>query len=310
MRTEGDHIQVSENVFDNLPAWQQAEWRDVRKAFTTTYSYYVDNLAPVSAPEKCLAIEPRYREMMYVDGVYCHGALGSGSHRMAPLMRYSGDFGGDYIITRAPFERVFGQYLTRLTEAMGRRDHDTAAKYAGIVSHLFCDRHPGDHIDPGMWSGLLCPPPPEIAPRVIDAYWGVTTQEVDIPRVRYTPRLLGTGHTEAINRFFHRYLMMMKRAIPFVSRMLREAYAGRQAEAQRLLSESRLMGIEIISDFLYTAFCLAYERCDPAEVKALDNADITEWFADENEMDYLYFYGPYTENVIDLFPTFREVATL
>ena len=274
MRKEGDHYQVSESAWRNLPAWQQAEWREVREAFLTTYSAYPDTLAPLHDAEHCRRLEPRYRELLYVDGEFCQVALTSGHRHYAPLVRYSAEGSGDYLIAPGPFFKVYGYYLELLVGALTRRDHDTAAKVAGIVSHLLCDRNPGDHIDPAVWLGLLFPPPPEVAARVSDC-WGVTTQEVDIPDVRYQPRLLGVCVGEALHGFYQRYLAMMKRGIPYVSRMLRAAYEGRPAEAQRLLSEARLLGIEILSDYLYTAFCIAYERFEPREVAALEAVDLT-----------------------------------
>ena len=75
MRPYGDHAQVSENVFENLPQWQQELWKDLREKFIMHYSGYVDYLAPHADPAKCAAIEPRYKELMYIDGEYCEVAL-------------------------------------------------------------------------------------------------------------------------------------------------------------------------------------------------------------------------------------------
>ena len=75
MRPYGDHVQVSENVFENLPQWQQELWKDLREKFIMHYSGYVDYLAPHADPAKCAAIEPRYKELMYIDGEYCEVAL-------------------------------------------------------------------------------------------------------------------------------------------------------------------------------------------------------------------------------------------
>ncbi len=299
MRTEGDHHQVSENVYHNLPEWQQAEWREVLEPFLKVYSFYPDLLAPVNGEERCEATEPRHREFMYVDGVFCQAAFDHGTWRYAPLVRHSNEGGGDCILAWEPFRKVFAHYLERTASALAARDHTSAAKYAGIVSHILCDRTPGDHIDPAIWIGLLFPPP-EDCDSPLDPNWGFATKEVDIPRLRYRPRLLGSDVPEAVHGFYQRYLHMMKEGIPYVSRMLSAAYAGRFDDSKRLLSEVRLLGIEIISDFLHTAFCLGYGRFDPDELQQLGTADLTRWFASVNEMDWLYFRGPYTDG----FPRF------
>jgi hypothetical protein len=83
--------------------------------------------------------------------------------------------------------------------------------------------------------------------------------------------------------------------------MLLEAYAGRQDRVEKLLSESRLMGIEIISDFIHTAFCIAHDRFEPAQLALIQALDLTEVFPSINEMDFCYTYGPYTDAVIEFF---------
>jgi hypothetical protein len=299
MRTQGDHYQVSENAFNNLAAWQQAEWAAVRDGFLGPYSGYVDNLSPAFGDRRA-AIEPRYKELMYVGGEYCQVALDSASRERHPFVRYSGHMSGEHVIERHGFLKVYGHYFKEMVKALRRRDHETAAKCAGIVSHLMCDHNPGDHMDVGTWLGVNYPPPPEVAPRLSDC-WAVTTQEVQVPLIRYAPRLLGQTVPEAIHVLHQRYLAMMKRAIPYVSRMLGAVYQGQPAEAQRLLGEARLLGIEVLSDFLYTAFCIAYRRFDPEQKQALQSVDLAEWFPVVNEMDYLYFYGPYTDCVVDFF---------
>ena len=298
-RKEGDHYQVSENAFNNLAAWQQAEWAAVRDDFLGAYSKYVDTLSPAFGEQRAV-VEPRYMELMYVGGAYCQVALARGARDRHPFIRYSGHFSGDHVLSRQGFHKVYGQYLRRMVKALQRRDHETAAKYGGIVSHLLCDHNPGDHIDVGTWLGGPYPPPPDVAPRLSDC-WMVTMQDVQIPRTRYSPRLLGRTSKEAIYALYQRYLAMMKRGIPYVSRMLGAVYQDQPAEAQRLLSEVRLLGIEVLSDFLYTAFCIAYKRFEPSEDAALQSVELGEWFPSVNEMDFTYFYGPYENCVIDFF---------
>ncbi|MBL8993640.1 MAG: hypothetical protein JNM63_09885, partial [Spirochaetia bacterium] len=158
-RTEGDHYQVSENVFANLPAWEQELWSEVREDFLGDYSKYPDLLAPTNSREVCISVDPDYKDFVYIDGVFSQVALEAGEWRMAPLVRYCGTGGGDHILSREPFQKVMGHYFERIVGSLRANDHASAAKYAGVVSHLMCDRHPGDHIDPAVWNGLLFPPP-------------------------------------------------------------------------------------------------------------------------------------------------------
>jgi len=301
-RTEGDHYQVSENVFANLPAWEQKLWSEVREDFLGDYSKYPDLLAPTNSHEVCACVDPDYKDFVYIDGVFSQVALEAGEWRMAPLVRYCGTGGGDHILSREPFQKVMGHYLERIVQSLRGNDHVAAAKYAGVVSHLMCDRHPGDHIDPAVWNGLLFPPPNSEG----NTIWGLTTQEVDIARVHHEPKLLGLSVREAMHGFYQGYLRVMKLGIPYVSRMLVAAYEGNPAKAQALLSDVRLLGIALTSDFLHTAFCLAYERFPPSEVSALEECDLSSVFPIQNEMDYLYFGGPYPDGVIDFFPAGSE----
>ena len=55
MRTEQDHYQVSENVFNNLPSWERELWGEVREPFIKPYSQYPDSLAPVMDLDACFA---------------------------------------------------------------------------------------------------------------------------------------------------------------------------------------------------------------------------------------------------------------
>lgn len=301
-RTQGDHHQVSENVFENLPAWERTLWSAVREDFLGDYSKYPDLLAPTHDHNTCASIDPNYRDFVYIAGIFSQVLLEAGEWRMEPLVRYCGTGGGDHVISRKAFQNVMGHYLERIVESLAANDHVAAAKYAGVVSHLMCDRHPGDHIDPAVWSGLLFPPPSSEG----RTFWGLTTQEVDIARVRYRPKLLGLSVSEAVRGFYQGYLRMMKLGIPYVSRMLAAAYEGNPAKAQALLSEARLLGIEIVSDFLHTAFSLAYEKFEPSEVSVLDTLDLSREFPIQNEMDYLYFGGPYPDGVIEFFPEGSE----
>jgi hypothetical protein len=303
MRKEGDHFQVSENVFNNLPSWQRELWKDVRDAFIGPYSGYVDYLAPHADPEKCLKIEPRYKELMYIDGQYCEVALRSAARpgQKAASWPFVRDVGGrplDYVFEPEPFAKVFGHYFDLAVRSLQAGDHATAAKAAGIVSHIFCDNQPGDHIEPALWVGLILPPPDELRTKLSDCN-GLTTQDVQIPRVLYKPQLLGTTAAEAMFRFYHRHLDMMKRSIPQITKMLQAVYRGEPEEAQRILSHNRLQGIEVISDFIYTAFCIAFNRFDGAELAAAAALDLTRIYPMVNQMDYLYLYGPYTDAVID-----------
>ena len=299
MRTEGDHVQVSENVFNNLPDWEQNLWRDQRADFIGPYSWLADTLAPVLNDEERRRVDPRYKELVDIDGVDYSNSTHMDSPPSLPFVR---DYGESWhrVIEPKPFARTFGYYLDMIVRNLRAGDHAMAAKGAGMVSHILCDYHPGDHIDPGVWLRYILPPPEHMQGKLSDC-WGVTTQEVDIPRVLYPPRLLGLNATEAMYHFYQRYLDMMKRGIPRISQMLLAVYAGQPAEAQRILSQSRLMGIEIISDFLHTAFCIAYDRFEPSERAALAHADLTQFTPSVNEMDFCYFYGPYTDAVIDFF---------
>ncbi len=302
-RKEGDHYQVSENVFNNLPSWQRELWKGVRDAFIGPYSGYVDYLAPHADPAKCLKIEPRYKELMYIDGVYCEVALRTPPrpNRKAASWPFVRDVGGrplDYVFEPEPFAKVFGHYFDLAVRSLQSADYETAAKAAGVVSHIFCDNQPGDHIEPALWVGLVLPPPEEMRPRLSDCN-GLTTQDVQIPRAPYKPQLLGTKAPEAMFRFYHRHLDMMKRSIPQIAKMLQAVYRGEPQEAQRILSVNRLEGIEVISDFVYTAFCVAYTRFDSEESAPAQTLDLTQIYPMVNQMDYLYLYGPYTDAVID-----------
>jgi hypothetical protein len=305
MRNEGDHYQVSENVFNNLPPWQREMWMDVRDAFVGPYSGYVDYLAPHADPERCRKIEPRYKELMYIDGQYCEVALATPVRpgRRAASWPFVRDVGGrplDYVFEPEPFAKVFSHYFDLAVRSLQTGDYATAAKAAGIVSHIFCDRQPGDHIEPALWVGLILPPPDDIRPKLSDCD-SLTTQHVQIPRVPYKPQLLGATAPEAMFRFYHRHLDMMKRSIPQITKMLQAVYRGEPEEAQRILSHNRLQGIEVISDFIYTAFCVAFDRFDGDELAAAATLDLTRIYPMVNQMDYLYLYGPYTDGVIDFF---------
>jgi hypothetical protein len=61
------------------------------------------------------------------------------------------------------------------------------------------------------------------------------------------------------------------------------------------------MGIEIISDFIHTAFCIANDRFEPAQLASIQSLDLTSVFPSVNEMDFCYCYGPYTDAVIEFF---------
>ena len=151
-----------------------------------------------------------------------------------------------------------------------------------------------------LWVGLLFPPPEDMRGKLSDCN-SLTTQDVQIPLVRYSPQLLGESTAEAMFHFYHRHLDMMKRSIPQISGMLQAVYQGRPQEAQEILSRNRLIGIEVITDFIYTAFCVAYDRFDPTQRTALGSLDLTRVYPMVNEMDFLYLYGPYTDAVIDFF---------
>jgi hypothetical protein len=299
MRTEGDHNQVSENVFDNLPQWQRELWKGVRGPFIETYSWYPDTLAPINSPEAMSKAEPRYKDIMYIDGRFAQEALACESSPFSPFGRSYGERPADRIIEPPQFKKVFGFYLDMMVRSLRTGDYHTAAKAAGIVSHILCDHHPGDHIDVPIWQGVLVPPPPDA--KVVPDCWAITGQTVDIPRVLYTPQLLGQTPPEAMFRFYQRYLSVVKRAVGYIHRMLLAAYAANQDEVVRLLSESRLMGIEIISDFIYTAFCIAFVRFEPDQVASIQTLDLTGVFPTVNEMDFCYCYGPYTDAVIGFF---------
>jgi hypothetical protein len=299
MRTQGDHYQVSENVFDNLPAWQRVLWRDVRGPFLETYSGYPDTLAPINDPQTMNKVEPRCKEIMYIDGRFAQEMLACESTPFSPFGRSYGERPADRIIEPPQFQKVFGFYLDMMVRSLRTGDHHTAAKAAGIVSHLLCDHHPGDHVDVPIWQGLFFPPPPDA--KVVPDCWAITGQTVDIPRVLYQPQLLGQAPAEAMFRFYQRYLSVVKRAVGIIHLMLAEAYAGRQDQVVKLLSQSRLMGIEIISDFIHTAFCLAYGRYEPGQIESIQTLDLTTVFPTVNEMDFCYCYGPYTDAVIEFF---------
>ena len=299
MRTEGDHNQVSENVFNNLPQWERDLWRDVRDPFIETYSWFPDTLAPINDPKEMAKTEPRYKEIMYIDGRFAQEMLSCDYSPFSPFGRSYGERSADRLIEPPQFKKVFGFYLDMMVRSLRADDYHTAAKAAGIVSHILCDHHPGDHVDVPIWQGMLFPPPPDA--KVVPDCWAITGQKVDIPRVLYKPQLLGNTPAEAMFRFYQRYLSVVKRAVGYVHRMLAEAYAARQSEVEKLLSESRLMGIEIISDFVHTAFCIAKDRYEPADLAAIQSLDLTKVFPTINEMDFCYCYGPYTDAVIEFF---------
>lgn len=299
VRLRSDHWQVSENVFNNLPTWQRELWSQVRGPFIEKYSFYPDSLAPVNDPAAVAKEEPRYKEFMYIDGLFAQQML-SLSYRPAwPYGRWYGERTFDRLIEWPQFEKVFGHYFDMMVRAGRAGDQDSAAKAAGIVSHLLCDHHPGDHIDGQIWQGLLIPPPD--GAKGIPDCWPITGQQVNIPRVLYSPRLLGTTREEVLFRFYQRYLDINKRAVKQIHRMLLAAYAGKPDEAQAILSRSRLLGIEITSDYIYTAISMAQERYDPAELAAAKTLDLTTVFPTINEMDFTYTFGPYNDAVIEFF---------
>lgn len=299
MRTQQDHYQVSENVFNNLPAWQREQWASVREQFIGEYSLYPDTLAPVNQLEKIVQAEPRYREFIYIEGRFAGEMLTCEGRPFWPFARWYNQRSIDRVIEWPQFNKVFGFYLDMMVRSLTASDHHTAAKAGGIVSHLLCDYHPGDHVDAAIWQGLLVPPPPD-AEGVSDC-WPIITQKVDIPRVLYKPQLLGKTPVEAMFVFYQRYLAVVKAAVGQIHRMLLEAYAGRRDQAQQILSQSRLTGIEIISDFIHTAFCIANSRFEPVELAPLDTLDLTRVFPSVNEMDYTCFFGPYNDAVIEFF---------
>jgi hypothetical protein len=237
---------------------------------------------------------------MYIDGAWCEVALNGEIPSSWPFVRDVGDRPLDRVYEPRPFRRVFGFYFDLMVRSLRAGDHRTAAKAAGIVSHIFCDRQPGDHIDVGTWLGLILPPPEDVRPHISDCN-AITGQQVDIPRVLYRPQLLGTDMEQAMFRFYHRHLEVFKRAVPQITKMIQAVYAGKPQEAQAILSRNRLLGIELISDFVYTAFCVACDRYEPAQKASLAELDLTRVYPMVNQMDFLYFYGPYTDCVIDFF---------
>lgn len=168
---------------------------------------------------------------------------------------------------------LLADLLNRLIRELQAGNWDEAICRAGVLGHFVQEPFtPGHAIKNTIFHELFPDPDPT---RNIKLHWGFDSAGGAFPPPK--PQLMGRTAEEAANRIFGEMYKGLKKGYQYIEPVIRSVYRGDPKIVQQaiLMGQSRLAAQATVSAW-HTAFCIAFDRFDEAEVKALDGLRLTE----------------------------------
>lgn len=163
--------------------------------------------------------------------------------------------------------------MTRLIEGLQAGNWDEAICHAGVLGHFVQEPFtPGHAMKNELFKELFPDPDPT---RNIKLHGGFDSAGGAFPPPQ--PRLLGRTVKEAANRLFCEMYKGLKEGYQYIEPVIRSVYRGDPPLVQQalLMGQSQLAAQATVSAW-HTAFCIAFNRFDSAEVKSLDSLLLTD----------------------------------
>jgi len=176
-------------------------------------------------------------------------------------------------------------YIYNVIQELKAGNKDEAMKFLGVLCHWNEDPlSPTAHGSPtsdALLRQLIPPPRDKENFNYILGYGGIgDIGRYTIPAESYTPKLLGASIPEAAARIYQTQKSLRFRVggslVPIIQSMM---YGdGTKADEER--SKAALRNARFIADLIYTVFCLAADKVDPAQSANLQTQPLTEWVSD------------------------------
>jgi len=162
---------------------------------------------------------------------------------------------------------------------------DEALKFLGVLCHWNEDPgSPSAHSSPVNEAALriLLPPTKEkVNLNYLYGYGGISNiGTFEIPDAEYTPKLLGASIPEVALRLYQHQVLLERNAATGIIPIVQSIQNGDGTLAEKTRSRLAHRNAELITDLIYTVFCLSFERIDEEEAEALDEQDLSAWISE------------------------------
>ena len=191
-------------------------------------------------------------------------------------------------------------YLENILDELDAGQPDEAMKFLGVLCHWNEDPgSPSAHSSPidELTLKRLIPPTKEFANKnYLFGYGGIADSGTyTIPDIDYQPRLLGTSIPEAAARIYQHQRLLRQHAAAHIVPMVQAVVAGDAKRADEFCASAAAYNARHTADIIYTVFCLAEKRFEPAAVERLATQRLTEWEADARMqmIAHPYYVSPY-----------------
>ena len=269
----GPHGPITRAALDALPAWQQEAFGAERQPLASLYCALPDlvysraDLAPYAMMDSRPGVK-------YLVGLHLPAS---------PTDNYA----------------LLSDFLERAVDALRTNNVAGAARYAGTLVHMLQDWSCPAHVvpDDNMFTLFkqFLPPPERYAHVPLHSLVenGTFTVVID----GYRPSLTGTSVPEAAFILLRRSQECTRFARGQVVPILNALYAGETNAWNAAQQTAACFGARLAADALYTLICLARNRFEPDEVRALQSIDLTRYAPLEAPDLYLpqaaFFSRPY-----------------
>jgi len=269
----GPHGPITRAALQTLPAWQQDAFGAERQPLASLYCALPDlvNARADLAPYAMMDSRPGVK---YLVGLHLPAA---------PADNYS----------------LLAYFMGKAVDALRTHDVAGAARYAGTLVHMLEDWSCPAHVIPNdnmftLFKQFL-PPPEQYAHVPLHSLVENGTFPVVIDG--YRPILAGTSVSEAAFILLRRSQEGTRFARGQVVPILTALYAGDTHAWNTAQQTAACFGAQLAADALYTLICLARDRFEPNEVRALQSLDLTQYAPLEAPDLYLpqpaFFSRPY-----------------
>lgn len=279
------HNQINRAAYNFLPEWQKVIWKKERDKIFNLYANYPDFFADKGRPEEEKAkIDPNWKKYLIMpNGESIHGGAEIRKVTKKDLYCYM-NYGGLY---QCPYFQYRLQHLLKSLLINMKQDKlAEAAKFAGCLSHYIADlAHPVHQLPYALIMRLF---PKTEKFKFFHMHTRAESLVADVTLTKYKPRLLGVTLPEIVFRLKNELKGMIIRCYPELPKLMETIYSGRERKEISAVSRTMNETVKVVSDAIYSIFCIAYERVNDQEKIDLETFDMRNLHPVNIYIDLMY----------------------
>lgn len=294
------HKAITACAIKNIPNWANRFWVKELPDLCGIYSMYSDlykkakakRLDPLALPDFILEQQPPYEELKrycIIDGIEALHAIAKDRKTLVSFVN---------------------TYLDFLIRSIDDKKSEKAAKYVGVFSHFLGDvSSPAHAYETDFNNELFLLFNQEQNKKYFFPLFHATVETGDIPvdpykydiptlkiSLKHKPGLMGLTIEEAVFNIVESIYKINEltryEAIPIAEAFI----TSNRKKVRQIMKEGITKAAEILTDYIYTAFCIAHKRFKDEEKRQLSKIYVEELYPLKKTASHPVYRGFFTKN--------------